>query len=193
MNYCENCFAAFDSPRCPLCGGRKVREIKEDDYCFLTEKSVLEGEMVADILRGNEIPCVTEPSGNGVRTAMALPLENRKLFVPWRCFCAAKSYLREIAEAETKKWRQYLSENADKLHLSAKLEKKIVKKSKGACGESAIAFCKNLCVSAERIEDGGTSYERLGDGHDLICYAEIATVIIDSATFEILSVSFKKH
>ena len=135
MNYCENCFAAFDSPRCPLCGGRKVREIKEDDYCFLAEKSVLEGEMLADILRGNEIPCVTEPSGNGVRTAMALPLENRRLFVPWRCFCAAKSYLREIAEAETKKWRQYLSENADKLHLSAKLEKKIVKKSKGACGE----------------------------------------------------------
>ena len=100
MKYCENCFAAFDSPRCPLCGGKKVREIEEEDYCFLTERSAAESEVLADVLRGNEIPCVTEPSGNGVRTAMALPLENRKLFVPWRCFSAAKSYLREIAEAE---------------------------------------------------------------------------------------------
>lgn len=193
MKYCENCFAAFDLPRCPLCGGRKVREIKEDDYCLLTERSAAEGEMLADVLRGNEIPCVTEPSGCGVRTVMALPLENRKLFVPWRCFSAARTYLREIAEAETEKWRQYLLENADKLHLSPKLEKKIVKKSRGACGESVIGFCKNLCAFAERIEDGGTSYGRLGDGHDIICYAEIATAIIDSATLEILSVSFKKH
>ena len=170
-----------------------MREIKEDDYCFLTERSAAEGEMLADVLRGNEIPCVTEPSGCGVRTVMALPLENRKLFVPWRCFSAARTYLREIAEAETEKWRQYLLENADKLHLSPKLEKKIVKKSRGACGESVIGFCKNLCAFAERIEDGGTSYGRLGDGHDIICYAEIATAIIDSATLEILSVSFKKH
>ena len=79
MKYCENCHVAAELPRCPLCGGKKLREIKEDDYCFLTEMRAMNGEMLADILRGNGIECVSMPSGSGLNTAMALPLENSRL------------------------------------------------------------------------------------------------------------------
>ena len=136
MKYCENCHIAADSPRCPLCGGKKLREIKEDDYCFLTEMRAMNGEMLADILRGNGIECVTMPSGSGLNTAMALPLENSRLYVPWRSLEQANAYLREAAAAETEKWRQYLLKNADKLHISPKLEKKVIKKAKAPAGKA---------------------------------------------------------
>ena len=94
------------------------------------------GEMLADVLRGNGIECVSMPSGSGLNTAMALPLENSRLYVPWRSLEQAKAYLREAADAETEKWRQYLLKNADKLHISPKLEKKVIKKAKAPAGKA---------------------------------------------------------
>lgn len=191
MNYCENCQVATDLPRCPCCGGKKLREAKSEDYCLLIEKKAMDGEMLADVLRGNGIDCVAMPSGSGVRTAFAAPLENRKLFVPWRSLEQAKAYLREAADAETEKWRQYLLENADKLHIPPKLEKKVVKKSKGACGEDVAEFFRRFIASAERIKDGGM--RRIGDNFELFCYSNGDTVIIDGKTLKILSVSFQKR
>ena len=54
MKYCENCHVAAEPPRCPLCGGKRLREVKDEDYCFLTEMRAMEGEMLADILRGTK-------------------------------------------------------------------------------------------------------------------------------------------
>ncbi|HIY45803.1 MAG TPA: hypothetical protein H9731_04745 [Candidatus Borkfalkia excrementipullorum] len=192
MKYCENCHVAADLPRCPLCGGKKLREVKDEDYCFLTEMRAVDGEMLADVLRGNGIECVAMPSGNGVRPNFSLWLDKRKLFVPWQSLEQAKAYMREVADTETEKWRQYLLENADKLHISPKLEKKAIKKSKGACGESVIEFCRGLIANAGQICDGGGSFSP-ASGVDLICYAENVTAIIASETFEILSISLKKQ
>ena len=191
MNYCGNCHVAADSPRCPLCGGRKLREIKDEDYCLLTEMRAADGEMLADILRGNGIECVAMPSGNGARPNFSLWLDKRRLYVPWRSLEQAKAYLREAADAETEKWRQYLLENADKLHISPKLEKKVIKKSKGACGESVTEFFQNLIVSSDRIKDGGM--RRAGDDFELFCYANGDTAAIDGKTLEIVDFSLKKR
>ena len=140
MNYCENCQVATDLPRCPCCGGKKLREARSEDYCLLIEKKAMDGEMLADILRGNGVECVTMPSGSGVRTAFAAPLENRKLFVPWHSLEQAKAYLREAADTETEKWRQYLSENADKLHIPPKLEKRSSKRARAPAGKMLQSF-----------------------------------------------------
>ena len=191
MKYCENCHVAAEPPRCPLCGSKKLRAVKEDDYCFLTEMRAMEGEMLADVLRGNGIECVSMPSGSGLNTAMALPLENSRLYVPWRSLEQAKAYLREAADAETEKWRQYLLKNADKLHISPKLEKKAIKKSKGACGESVTEFFQNLIVSSDRIKDGGM--RRAGDDFELFCYANGDIAAIDGKTLEIVDFSLKKR
>ena len=191
MKYCENCHVAADLPRCPLCGGKKLREVKDEDYCFLTEMRAVDGEMLADVLRGNGIECVAMPSGNGVRPNFSLWLDKRKLFVPWQSLEQAKAYMREVADTETEKWRQYLLENADKLHISPKLEKKVVKKSKGACGEDVAEFFRRFIASAERIKDGGM--RRIGDNFELFCYSNGDTAIIDGKTLKILSVLFQKR
>ena len=79
-------------------GGKRLREVKDEDYCFLTEMRAMEGEMLADILRGNGIECVSMPSGSGLNTAMALPLENSRLYVPWRSLEQAKAYENQGAD-----------------------------------------------------------------------------------------------
>lgn len=90
MKYCENCHVATDAERCPLCKGRKLREVAQEDYCLLTELPAADGEMLADVLRGNGIGCVTLPTGSGLNSALALPLENRRLFVQWKFWETAK-------------------------------------------------------------------------------------------------------
>ena len=98
MKYCENCHVAADLPRCPLCGGKKLREVKDEDYCFLTEMRAVDGEMLADVLRGNGIECVAMPSGNGVRPNFSLWLDKRKLFAPWQ---SATAEVRFLPQAES--------------------------------------------------------------------------------------------
>ena len=87
--------------------------------------------------------------------------------------------------------RQKRLENADKLHISPKLEKKVIKKSKGACGESVTEFFQNLIVSSDRIKDGGM--RRAGDDFELFCYANGDTAAIDGKTLEIVDFSLKKR
>lgn len=38
--YCENCKVLLDEKarECPYCGNRKLRDVKEDDFCFVKRK-----------------------------------------------------------------------------------------------------------------------------------------------------------
>ena len=56
--YCENCQLVYDGDRCPACGGKKGREPRENDSCFLCEKQILWGEVLEDALKQNGIPVV---------------------------------------------------------------------------------------------------------------------------------------
>ena len=56
MLYCEKCRRNTEEDRCPECGRKKLREIREDDPCFLIERDVIWSEVVEDILKGNGIP-----------------------------------------------------------------------------------------------------------------------------------------
>lgn len=192
MKYCENCHAATDAERCPLCKGRKLREVAQEDYCLLTELPAMNGEMLADVLRGNGIGCVTLPTGSGLNSALALPLENRRLFVQWKFWETAKRYLQEEADEETQSLRRYILDNAQRLYLSPKLTKKVFKKSRGACGDDAAAYCRDLIAKAERIYNGGPSCCS-ANGDDLICFTGGISIVVASETFEILSVSFSKR
>ena len=35
MNYCENCYHLTNQERCPYCHSAALREVHDDDYCFL--------------------------------------------------------------------------------------------------------------------------------------------------------------
>ena len=56
MLYCENCSAAWEESRGPLCGSTRLREAQEGDLCFLARKGRLFSTMLRDVLRDHEIP-----------------------------------------------------------------------------------------------------------------------------------------
>ena len=68
MYYCENCHIASEEPRCPACGGRKLREPQDRDFCFLREMPVEEGEWLQERLREKGVDCVVQPLGDGLRS-----------------------------------------------------------------------------------------------------------------------------
>lgn len=191
MKYCENCSAATNAARCPICGGKKLREVRGEDYCFLVELPKIEGDMLADILRGNGMECVADPSGSGVNTAMALPLENRKLYVRWKDWDAAADFLREEAARETEKWRNYLQENVGKLNISPKTAKKIVRKAKLGRRGDALEFCRRMIAEAERIE--AKEVTRLRRRKYIFCYRNGVVASIDANSFEVESVLFTRR
>ena len=43
MKYCENCRAITEEEICEVCGRTELREVKEDDYCLLTECAKITG------------------------------------------------------------------------------------------------------------------------------------------------------
>ena len=54
--YCEVCCRTFDGDKCPDCGKRRrIREVRPDDLCFLTEKEYIWAEMLADVLTQQNI------------------------------------------------------------------------------------------------------------------------------------------
>ena len=53
MLYCEKCRRNTEEDRCPECGRKKLREIREDDPCFLIERDVIWSEVIEDILKEN--------------------------------------------------------------------------------------------------------------------------------------------
>ena len=54
--YCPHCHILTVNTRCPICLTKDVREPREDDYCFLTEKEKLWAPTLEDILRQNSAP-----------------------------------------------------------------------------------------------------------------------------------------
>ena len=81
MNYCEKCSCATEDVRCPLCGTKKLRPVREDDHCFLTECEKSYAAERKRVLAAEGIEAVGVPYGNGFLTQVALPLENERLYV----------------------------------------------------------------------------------------------------------------
>ena len=68
--YCPDCKRLYDeAEKCPVCGKRKGREPQADDPCFLISVGAIWQEMVADLLKQNEIP-FEQKSSKGAAMAM---------------------------------------------------------------------------------------------------------------------------
>lgn len=55
--FCENCQVAFDENEriCPSCGNKKLRKVRDDDFCFFCEKDMMWGSMLADLFKQENI------------------------------------------------------------------------------------------------------------------------------------------
>lgn len=82
--YCEKCKMLFEGNVCPHCGSSKVREPKDNDECFLTEKEMIWGEMLADMLNQNHIPFYYKRvQGAALAMATGGRSECYRFFVPY--------------------------------------------------------------------------------------------------------------
>lgn len=74
--YCEKCKHIFEGERCPNCRRGRVRQVKPDDPCYLTEKRSPLSGMLGDVLRQEKIPYMTSGRlGAGLSTYVGFVLE----------------------------------------------------------------------------------------------------------------------
>ena len=82
--YCEKCRHVFEGEHCPNCRKGRVRPVQADDPCFLTEKGAPWNGMLADVLRRNGIPFLTDGRmGAGLAPRAGTMLESSRFYVRW--------------------------------------------------------------------------------------------------------------
>ena len=100
--YCEKCRILFGDSEatCPICGNRKIRRPDPDDDCFLIEKEVLWGEMLADVLTQNNVPFYYRKAlGAGVAAYVGPLLERYSFYVPYAHISDAQNIVDELFSA----------------------------------------------------------------------------------------------
>ena len=191
MLYCENCHATTNDEYCPLCGGKKLRQVADDDFCLLTEKTTAESQSLLETFDDNGIKYSALPYGSGVETWVGMPLKNCRIFVPYSQLEKAKSILSQIDNAQTDELRNYILKNVDLLNITPRLEKKFKKKLKLSKEEDFFEYCIDLIENAQKILDKGlAAVEHIKEfgGRYLYCYKDNVTLCLNSKTFEIYTI-----
>lgn len=95
--YCEKCRHLFEGENCPNCRKGRVRPVKPDDPCFLTEKGSPWSGMLADVLGQNGIPFLTDGRmGAGLAVRVGTMLESTRFYVRWDDFERASLIVDEL-------------------------------------------------------------------------------------------------
>jgi hypothetical protein len=187
-HYCENCHLLNEQDYCQSCGKKNLKKPSKTDYCFLIEVDSMFGEMFKGILENENIPYVDFPSGNGVRSQFALKLENLKIFIAYEFFNDAKELLNNIPANFEEAQSRDLKNNINRLFVQNRAEKRIKKKFKMSENESLIAYCTEMIRSADSIDNRGRISGCTKGGEYLFAYKGNEFCIINSVTYEIISV-----
>ena len=103
MNYCENCMLLTGEDVCPHCRRKKLRSPVDGDFCFLVEKGMIWGGMLADVLKQKNIPYVDRPvMGAGLATETGFALERIRYYVPYSHLSDAREIVEELFGEEDK-------------------------------------------------------------------------------------------
>lgn len=99
--YCEKCGIIFEGKRCPVCGDQNVRPPIPRDLCFLTEQETMWAEMLEDVLKQNDIPCLTKNVlGAGLALKVGPMSERVRFYVPYLHLQNAKAIVDELFSAQ---------------------------------------------------------------------------------------------
>ncbi len=103
MRYCEKCCMPTDGDRCPSCGRKKLRELRSDDPCFLTEQEEIWSEMLADVLTQREIPFIRKSVMGAGLAIITGPIHDRvRYYVAYGKLAEAEGIVESLfAEQET--------------------------------------------------------------------------------------------
>lgn len=97
LMYCEDCKTLFEGTKCPNCIGKRLREVTDKDDCFLIEKEMLWGEMLADLLRQHDIPFYYKSVlGAGIASSIGAYLDRYRFYVPHPHLAAAQEIVDEV-------------------------------------------------------------------------------------------------
>ena len=84
MYYCEMCNRVHPQPECPSCKNISSRGPTDEDYCLLGSIGFPWSEMLVDLLKDNEISCISEPAKrNGMVAYRGTTAERMQLYVPY--------------------------------------------------------------------------------------------------------------
>lgn len=189
MYYCEKCNAAFEPERCPVCGNKKTREPRDDDYCFLAEQGKHRSEVLMSVLDANEIPYSAVPVGTGVESIFGMSLSCNRLYVPFGNLDKANGIMREMEAEKTEELRANLLENANSFNIPPKTEKKLRKKLKLPDETDFISFCLDIVKGATKITDDDSN---TGAWRFVYCFSQDYTLSIEPNRFEIYAVRLAK-
>ncbi|MBM6841614.1 hypothetical protein H6A03_08715 [[Clostridium] spiroforme] len=97
MNYCPRCHHVFSNEQCPCCFNRKIRSVKDDDWCFLIEKQLIWTDMIKQRLTENQIDYRCQGDKGAALAIKAGPyLENFEFYVTYRDLQQARDVLKEM-------------------------------------------------------------------------------------------------
>lgn len=192
MNYCAYCCRISQNNRCPYCGYRKMRQVENDDFCFLLENDKSYCETLQQAFEEQNIRCVGMPCGNDLDSRLALPMSKCRLYVVYECFAAACDIIKQFKNTETENLRKNIFENREKIIFLPKTEKKIGKKLRLGEEQDLSAYCLDVVGRASEISDEGRISGCVSNGHYIFCYTQNETLCLNSATYEILSLTLNK-
>lgn len=93
MFYCENCNVAMPTEQCGVCGKKKLREVRDDDFCYLATLTADHAHMLEETLKLEEIPVAALGAGLDLRTRTSA---NFHLYVPYKFLTKAGEIRRTI-------------------------------------------------------------------------------------------------
>ena len=186
MKYCEGCHALCSEEVCGLCGSAVLREVREDDYCFLIECNDAFGDMLKLTLAQSGIKCVLTPFGDGMRSALGLSLGNYAVYVPYARYEEAQGVLDAVSFDPTEELREMLLENEAKWHAKNESALKKMKKKLALAQEADfMAFIKQAVLDAEQITDDGPIGYAVDGGRYITVRIGSKTVWFNSLSYEI--------
>ncbi len=185
MKYCENCSCATNDSRCPLCGSKKLRPVKDDDYCLVTECKKSQAAQRKEDLARYGIQAIGIPYGDGFRSQLALSLENERLYVPYVQLHKTLEILRAWEKEADDSLLRSLKENMNALHVAPKLAKRLIRKLR-LTEEELIPYLREALTSADKVYDGGALSN--SSAHLYLCRLPKYVITLNSETMEIVAV-----
>ena len=185
MNYCENCSYATEDTRCPLCGSKKLRPVKENDYCLAAECEKSYTDRRKEDLARCGIQAIGVPYGDGFRSQLALSLENERLYVPYAQLYETQEILRAWEKEADESLLRSLKEHMNALHVAPKRAKKLTRKLR-LPEEELIPYLQKALASADKVYDGGAL--PYSTAHLYLCRLPKYVITLNSETMEIVAV-----
>ena len=186
MKYCEDCRIICETDTCPLCDSDELREVTENDYCFLIECEEAMGEMLDDALSQQTIKAALMPYGDGARSALGLNLGYYRVYVPYKHYDEARDVATQLSLYPTESIREDLLENKERWHVRSNFaHKRMRKKLKLSEDEELIACVKEAVMNASEITDNGVISSCEEGGHYIAIQVKGRRVWFNSATYEI--------